>query len=411
MTSTICYVGSNLPKRSETFVYRELFGLRDAGLSVLAATVHPPERSLGETRLDKLADEAIPVYGSGFRQLILDATRACMRSPYRAIVTAAQSLHDAISECLRTGPRAAGKILIQSIAGLALAERLHGRGVTHLHAHMAHVPTTIAMFAASMLSCSFSFTGHAADLFRDRSLLPEKLRRARFVSCISNWHRQFYQEICARPDCDYPVIRCGVPLGETSSPNAPDPQGVFRILSLGRMVHKKGFDLLIQASELLSKRGLGVRLTIAGDGPEWEALRTLAKTTTIAKDIHFAGPVDNKAVPALLAESDCFVLACRTAIDGDRDGIPVVLMEAMAAGVPIISGDLPSIRELIQDGVNGKLVLAEDVAAIASAMEAIAKDAAYSQALAQTARTTVESEFSISVNTQRLSSIYQGMES
>ena len=207
---SILYLGSRLPCRSETFVYREVLKLRERKLSVAAASVRPPEFDLGADQLDQLAKSAIPVYGSGLIRLMWDAFQFAVRHPVRSAVT---GLTGALDAFVGKGVSLAGrpKILVQCVAGLALAKRCQPLNVQHVHAHMAHVPTTIAMYTAMALQIPFSFTGHAADLFRDFSLLPAKLKRAKFICCISRWHRDFYKSIWASlNNSRLPIVRCGV---------------------------------------------------------------------------------------------------------------------------------------------------------------------------------------------------------
>jgi glycosyltransferase involved in cell wall biosynthesis len=185
---SILYVGGTLPARSETFVYREVLALRDLGVEVRVATVHPPQRELGDDRVDALAGEVIEIYGPGPWKLLADALMECVAHPIRTMSAAACGTRDAV--CGRGVPlKRRPKVLWQCVAGLALARRVRGLGIQHIHAHMAHVPTTIAMYCAHRLGISFSFTGHAVDLFREGTLLKSKLRRASFAACISEWHR------------------------------------------------------------------------------------------------------------------------------------------------------------------------------------------------------------------------------
>ena len=138
----ILYVGAQLPKRSETFVYREVLGLRDRGVAVSIASVHPPEVELGDPRLDALARDAVPVYGRGVGgklAVAADAIRAAWIRPPRGL--------------FETPPVYWPKYLLQSEAGYALAHRVRDRGITHVHAHMAHVPATVAMACAQALGC------------------------------------------------------------------------------------------------------------------------------------------------------------------------------------------------------------------------------------------------------------------
>ncbi len=405
----ILYIASQLPKRSETFVYREVLALRAAGKRVLVASVHPPERGLGEPQLDALADEAIPIYGAGVFRMLVDAVIEKWTHLPRTIGIFWQAHFDAWGNDDVKGIGIL-KIFWQAIAAMALARRVRKLGVTHIHAHMAHVPTTIAMYAARQLGISFSFTGHAADIFRDRALLKPKLERAKFVSCISEWHREFYRAIVPRPDEDYPVIRCGVDTKEFSARAdeavCATDRGADRrsalILGVGRLVPKKGFDLLLDALAKLRDSGLKFRAIIGGDGPEFEKLKSLRVEKKLTEMVEMPGALANRDVRKLLGETSIFVLPCRVDSSGDKDGIPVVLMEAMACGVPCVSGDLPAIRELIADGKSGRMVPPGDVAALTSALEQLLRNDNLRADLGGIGRRRVEEEFSTEVNTARL---------
>ncbi len=396
----LLHLSAQLPKRSETFVYRELFGLRAAGLRVHAATLHPPENDLGEARLDALAAEAIPVYGRGMAALVRDALRELMAHPLRGLGTMARAKLDALTARDLT---LAGrfKVPAQAFAALALARRVRSLGITHLHAHFAHAPATVAMYAARQLGIPFSFTGHAVDLFRDRALLLPKLRRAAFVSCISAWHRGFYRSLVPRPERDYPVIRCGVDLAEFAPVEHPsgDPPMIFGV---GRLVPKKGFDVLVRAASLLAARGLAFSMVIAGDGPEREGLEALRRERALEACIQLPGAWSNARVREQLKCTDLFVLPCQVSADGDRDGIPVVLMEAMASRVCVVSGDLPTIRELVRDGDTGVMVPPGDADALAEAIAGLLADPARRGTFAEAGRAWVADEFSLEVNVKRM---------
>lgn len=387
----ILYIGAELPKRSETFVYREVLGLRARGVRVSIASVRPPQVDQLDDQTLALAHEALPIYGrgvGGLGRVLRDACRQSLWRPARGV----------FETSLTYWP----KYQMQCDAGYALARRVRGMGITHVHAHMAHVPTTIAMHCAEALGVPFSFTGHAADLFRDRSALKSKLKRAAFVSCISHWHRAFYNELVPRHDCDYPVIRCGVDVDHFKSTPDASRSG---LLTVGRLVRKKGFDLLIDA---MAKGATDAKLTLVGDGPERGALQRQIEALGMQGRVELVGARPNSEVQKLMQSAADFVLPCRVAEDGDRDGIPVVLMEAMASGLAVISGDLPTIRELVEHEHTGLLVEPGNSAALAQAMIRLARDPAMAHRLAQAGRQRVIEEFSLSVNIERLCIAFAG---
>ncbi len=391
----VLYLSSVLPKRSETFVYREILGLQALRLQIGVASLYPPERGLGEEALDRMAAGAVTVYGTGHGRLLLDAVAFFLFHPLRGAAVLATATMDALfarDVKLRDRP----KVVFQGLAGLALARRLARCSYTHIHIHMAHASATVGMYAAKALGIPFSFTGHAADLFRERCLLEQKLRRADFVACISKWHRNWYRTICNRPDRDYPVIRCGVDVPLAPLPARSDPP--LTLLGLGRLVPKKGFDVLIEACRILVDGGVALDCTIAGDGPELDRLRSLAT----GLPVRFSGAVAHRDVPALLEGKDVFVLPCRISRDGDRDGIPVVLMEAMSQGICAVSGDLPTIRELISDNRNGCLVAPGDAASLAACLRKLAADPSLRASLAREGRKCIEEEFSSAKNLDRM---------
>ena len=376
----LLYFGARLPARSETFVYREVFELRQRGWEVLVASVHPPERGLGSLNLDRLADEVLCVYGGGWCRLALDAISTILRAPRASARVLSRATLDALfGSGVRLSRRP--KLLVHALAALALERRCRNYQVDHVHAHMAHVPTGIAMYWALFRGITFSFTGHAADLFRDQSLLPAKLKRAAFVACISHWHRRFYQELS--PDLDesrLPVIRCGVDLPtfqrETNGDGPP-----FRVLGVGRLVEKKGFEILVRALAGIRDRQVPVVCRIIGDGPDYPMLKDLAASLGLGEVLQFLGARSNQEVREEMQNCDLFVLPCRRADSGDRDGIPVVLMEAMAACVPVISGDIETIRELVQHDRTGWMVEPDHVQQLGAAIELLLSDSARRQRL------------------------------
>jgi len=379
----IAYVAARLPTLSETFVYRELMGLRSRGRTIVPVTVRQPAGNFGDAKLDALAADAVQVYS---RATAISLLPAFLSMPGQFL----RALGDAGRADL-PGAKARAKFLFQALMGLATAWRLRRARIGHVHAHLANTPATIALYLARGLGAAFSFTGHANDLFVHREALKFKLEQAAFVSSISRWHQTFYEEIA--PGGTRPVIRCSVTMPEHA-------EGGADIVSVGRLVAKKGFDLLIRAFAQLDRPG--IRLRIAGDGPERAALVALAEAEGVADRVDFLGALPHAQALAVIRSGAIFALPCRTSATGDRDGIPVVLMEAMAAGKPVIAGRLETIAELVEDGMGGLLVPPDDVPALTEALRRLVDDPVAGRAMGLAGRHHVAEEFSDEINWDRL---------
>ncbi len=397
----VLYVASRLPSRSETFVYREVLALRALGWPVLIGSLRRPSPFDDDEQLSRLGKEAHVAYSKTLFRLPL----AALRYPAGTL----RVLKDALAVGAGS-PKMGAKILAQGMAGLCLAHKLRQERLQHIHAHMAHSATGLAMYTAMALNVPFSFTGHAQDLFVSSAGLKQKLERAAGVAAISYWHQDFYERVISRPLLA-PVIRCGVDTGQFSPAARTTPQALT-ILAVGRLVPKKGFSHLLHAMEIFRQRGCldeRINVIIAGDGPEAEMLKSLVAKLKLEDHVTLLGEQANDRVKELMLAADMFVLPCVEAEDGDKDGIPVVLMEAMACGVPVISGDITTIRELVRDQETGLMVTASNHEALADALLALASDDALRRRLGQAGREVVETEFSQAVNIERLTNFFKTM--
>ena len=404
MAETICYIAGEFPKRSETFVYREVRALRRRGWIVRAVSLNrPADGDLAE--FADLCDGLRMVYGHHALRTMGHALAEVLWRPVRVLRTLRAALRDARDPGEAMSGMGRVKLIAQAAAGIGLARRLRRRGVRHIHCHFAHAPTTIGMYAAMQMGVGFSFTGHANDLFQRRALLKRKLERAAFVACISEWHREFYRAIHWRDDDAYVLVRCGVDVTAWQPRESPNGQvdRELQLLTVCRLVEKKGVDMLIRGARAMQREtGRPWRLTIAGDGPDREKLSNLANELGCRGSVQFIGAVENERVRQLLGQTDLLALPCRTDARGDRDGIPVVLMEAMACGVPVISGDLPAIRELIEHDVSGLLVDGTSEKEITGALKRLADGVEERRRLGRGGRARVEEEFALEMNVERL---------
>ena len=277
------------------------------------------------------------------------------------------------------------------------ANQVRDEPVSHVHAQWTHSACTVAYYGAWLLGRPFSFTGHAADLFRERAALEDKISRADFIVCISEFHRQFYIEHGAASEKLF-LAYCGIDTTHFSPVLRERPADApFHILSSGRLVEKKGFEILIRACALLAARGLDFRCTIGGDGPLEARLRAAIREAGLEDRVTVTGaPLKQEELPDFMRQGDAYCLACVWASDNDVDGLPQMLMEAMACGLPAVSTRLVGIPDLVKDGESGLLVPSGDAEALADALARLAIDPDISARLAAAGRARVQAAFDLS---------------
>ncbi len=276
------------------------------------------------------------------------------------------------------------------------ARSLRRQKVSLIHAQWAHSGGTIGMYGAWLLGVPFSFTGHAADLFRDRVALRDKIRRADFIVCISTYHRGFYKEHGAH-DEQLRLVYCGIDVEQLGPQPQPRTRTPFRILSSGRLVEKKGFRDLIQACRLLAGEGLAFECVIAGTGPLYGALTEQIRQAGLSDRVRLTGQVvKQERLAEFMHTGNVYCLPCVPAPDGDIDGLPQMLMEAMACGLPAVSTRLVGIPDLVVDGRTGILVKPGHPEQLAEAIKSLHDDPAFANRLARAGRQWLVDRFDIS---------------
>jgi glycosyltransferase involved in cell wall biosynthesis len=278
------------------------------------------------------------------------------------------------------------------------ARQLSGQEVSLIHSQWIHSAGTVAMYGAWLLGVPFSFTGHAADLFRDRAALSDKIRRADFIVCISKFHERFFIEQGARPE-QLRLAYCGIDPSHFS-PKAPGPPNdPPRILSSGRLVEKKGFHYLIEACRILRERGVSFDCVIAGSGPLDDELRALRDKEGLSDVIEITGEaLSQEAIPDFMKSGDVYCLACVWASDNDVDGLPQMLMEAMSCGLPVVSTDLVGIPDLVIHEETGLLATPRDAEGLADQLARLLQDSSLAAELAAKGRQRVLSHFDIATS-------------
>lgn len=385
----LAYLVTRYPAISHTFLRREVEALRSLGVTV----------------------ETFSMRRAGADQLLTDADREAFRTTYAVLPPRWGDLAGAHLRALLTRPRryarAAATALAMRRPGLRgtlwqlfyLAEagvvwdRCRRLGLRHVHAQFASNATDVALLAAELggRGWSWSFTVHGPVEFYDVPgfRLAEKARRAAFVACISDFARSQVQAFLDPADWDKVET---VPLGLDAAAFAAGGRdgrgdgGATRVLTVGRLAGVKGQAVLLEALAQLAARGRRVELTVAGDGPERERLERRAAELGVADRVEFLGSVGQDRVADLYAQADVF---CTSSF---AEGVPTVLMEAMASGLPTVATRIMGIPELVEDGATGLLVPPGRADALADALERLADDPELARRMGEAGRRRVAEE-------------------
>jgi glycosyltransferase involved in cell wall biosynthesis len=287
--------------------------------------------------------------------------------------------------------------------------RIHRHNtIAHIHSQWAHSCCSIAMYAAWLLDKPFSFTGHGTDLWRDRVALEDKIKRADFIICISNFHRDLYLKLGARPE-QLHIVYCGIDVHKFSLPSESvrPADGIIHIRSSGRLVEKKGFIYLIKACKTLSEHNVAFECTIAGSGPLEQELRDAIGRYDLADKVTLTGKVlKQEDITSFAHSGTVYCLPCVWASDNDADGLPQMLMENMASGLPAISTRLVGIPDLVIDGLTGLLIEPNDAIQLANAIERLAGDRELSRRIAVAGRKHIIQHFELGNALQPLIKLY-----
>jgi colanic acid/amylovoran biosynthesis glycosyltransferase len=396
----VLYVVSLFPCWSETFIVRELVALRGRGVDVRIVSLRHPSEALVQPQARALLD--LVLYPArGFAGL-----RAALREFVRMPTVHARRLVR-LSRPLLATPVVLLKSLVAWWRTLGLAERVRAIAPDHIHAHWATYPATSALVLSEALSTPFSFTAHAHDIHRADALLPEKLGSARFTATISEFNRAVLERrVPPGAQARIEVVHCGLRLEDY--PWRRDEREPGALLAVGRLDPIKGFRHLVDACALLRDRGREFRCEVVGDGAERPALEARIARLRLADRVLLRGAQPEDEVKRLLGRASVFVLPSVVTADGNRDGIPVALMEAMASGLPVVSTPVSGIPEIVEAGVSGWLVPPGDARALADALEGLLADPLLRRRLAARGRTVVEERFDVEREAARLLECFRG---
>jgi glycosyltransferase involved in cell wall biosynthesis len=384
------YVLSLFPSYDETFILREMKGIADRGVRLSVF-------SLRQRHDPIVQDDAKPFLPRTRYAAFLfsgEVLGAVLRTLVRRPFALAAILLLIARGCWRR-PATLLKSLALVPKSLLFAELAAADGLERIHAHWATYPATAALLMSRLTGIPWSFTCHAHDIFLDPSLLVEKLERADFALTCTGDNKRYLETLTPVAKAKVRVCYHGLDLSLFEPVSGRSPASALRILSVGSLLECKGFDILIRACAILKRQGVAVRATIAGGGPEEASLRAAAEREGVAAEVRFTGYLTQAQLVPLYQEAELFVLP---AVLEMHWGIPNVLVEAMACGVPVVTTALPSIPELVQDGVHGLIARNRDPEDLAAKVASLASDAERRKGMGAAARLQVERRFDLQRN-------------
>lgn len=394
------YVVKVYPRFSETFIVTEILAREAAGEQITVFALRHSEDPRFHPELARVAAEVRylprPVKASGLWEVLRASTGS-------------MALRAAIGREL---PALLEADVEDAVQAIALAERVHTEGITHLHAHFATSATTVARLASLLTGVPYSFTAHAKDIFHE-SVDADDLRRkvvgAAYVATVSEFNVRHLRELVPAAADRVQLVYNGLELERFPFRSPQHPGSPLRIAAVGRLVEKKGFGVLIDAVAALRDAGVAVQVDLAGGGELEEALRAQVRALDLDEQIRFRGPMPQDEIAELLRRSDVFAAPCVVGADGNADGLPTVLLEAMAVGVPCVSTAVTGIPEVVVEGETGLLRQPGDVLGFADALRRIAEGEVAVGPLAARARALVAQRFDAPLLAARHAELLRGV--
>lgn len=425
----VAYILSRFPKLTETFILGEILTLEKQGVQVAlysllrprATRVHPEGASIWRKAIERISRD------KGTILMHPEAAPLARRTIYTPFLS--WSILKAQIRYLAKNPAAylatlwtliranwgSANFLLGSLAifpqTVYFAQKMVADEVTHVHAHFANHPAAAAFIIHRLAGIPYSFTAHGADLQVDQHMLREKVNEAVVAITISNYNKEFMVAKCGEKFREkIRVIHCGIDTQlfkpaseELQLERSAEP---FKFLCIGTMYEVKGHTYLIEACRILKERKINFECHLIGDGPLRLILSQQVAVAGLESNVRFHGQLTRQQVAVFLQMVDAMVVPSIPTSNGRREGIPVVLMEAMASGKPVVASGISGIPELVEDQLSGLLVLPRQPQAIADALERLIQDPQLRSRLGQGGRQKVEREFDLIKNSAQLLQVF-----
>lgn len=391
---SLAYIIGTYPGLTTTFIDREIRALRSMGVQVRVISIRKPHTILAQAQeqLQSITAYLLPVSWPSF---LMGHLRFFLQKPFTYVGTLLKLLtshHPSMSARLKT--------VLHFAEGVYAAEWIRREKCNHIHAHFVDRASTAALVASKLLSVPYSVTAHANDIYVKPELLALKFSQASFVSTCTGYNRQHLEKefkLNGKLHCLYHGLEL-----EDYQTDAPASPKEPIITSVGQLKEKKGFSYLIEACRILREKGYTFHCQIIGDGPLRSMLEQQIRDLSLESYVTLCGALPHETVVHELKTSTMFALACITSSDGDRDGIPNVILEAMAMKLPIVSTLHSGIPEAVTNGVNGLLVPPADASSLADAIAQLLDQPELRHQMGERGRQIVTENFDARQNASRL---------
>lgn len=399
----IAYYLSRFPRLSETFILREILMLREMGYDVQVFSLLPP---LQTNVMHTQVQPVLPFthYSPLFSWNVLTALfHIFFRKPGRFLIALKRLVWQTIPE-----PSTCLLALILFPKMVYFARQLEEMRVTRIHAHFVWINGVAAQVASDLIGIPCSLHAHAWDIFRrNKECVQRQLELAACVITVSEYHRQYLFSLNnKKQNSNIKVVHYGLDPGEFTPVTENDDRKPVQIISVGRLVEKKGFKYLVEGCSLLAQKGYPFRCSIIGEGQR-EELQAQIDDLGLSKSVILLGAKNISEIVDQYRSSDIFALPCVVAGSGDRDGMPNVLLEAMAMQLPVVTTPVAGNSELLQDGINGLLVPERDSSALAQAIETLINNPALRKTLGIEARRTILRGYDIHATASQMAELFR----
>jgi colanic acid/amylovoran biosynthesis glycosyltransferase len=398
----IAYMMSRFPKLTETFVAFEIIEQERRGIEVLIFPLLRQSVQVTHAEVDPLVSKAR--FQPFFSSHILRAnTRFMLQEPRRYFAALVEALLGTVGNM---------NFFIGAIGifpkTVAFAAEMKDAHVQHIHAHFATHPALAALIIHRLTGIPFSFTLHGSDLHKDQRMLARKLRAAQFAVTVSRFNKRFIADTCGEAAASRVlVVHCGVDTEYFRPAIGLRRPGPLRIVCVASFEEVKGHKYLISACDRLRAAGVDFECRLIGDGPLRPQIEQQIAAARLDRHCRILGPLPRHEVRNALWGSDVSVLASVPTSSGQREGIPVALMEAMACGLPVIASEISGIPELIDSGISGLLVPPGQSDAIADKLQLLHQRPDFAQSIGNAARAQILSNFDSRRNADRLAAIFR----